>query len=113
MFTEIRLALIGYLVLGYLLITAYALHDFSIMSLGLWWVGSGLIGSGWLFAKLQLGFPIEAAKSFWDDLMLSLAFSLVGPLGMIMAFFLSDHAKYGWKLGNISLTVLEIQNHDR
>lgn len=63
------------------------------------WVVCGLIAAGWSLAHFQRKFPSLAEQSYPKDLRISLAYGLsLGPVAMVLMYFLTDRAHYGWML---------------
>ena len=67
------------------------------------WPVSALLITGWCFANFQDSFPSHLAKAFRrEDLAFGLLFGLIlgatGPIGVLITYFLSGFARYGWRL---------------
>ncbi len=52
----------------------------------------GFIGGGWMVAALQK----ETLGEYGSDLLLSFLLILMGPVGFVIGFLLSEFGKEGW-----------------
>ena len=61
-----------------------------------------IVNAGWFFAYFQGKYERLAKKDRDDDLstayLLALFGSLLGPIWMLMTYFMTNFAQYGWKL---------------
>lgn len=61
------------------------------------WIGFGVAGAGFQFAYFHGEFP--SPTNWRDDLGIALLWGCVlGPIGLLMSFFLSGFGRHGWRL---------------
>jgi hypothetical protein len=72
-----------------------------ILGCAIVYVASFGIIAGWYYAMVQEVFPREAEqdrrKDAGDAVLNGLVFALVGPPGVLLAFWLSGWAHHGWR----------------
>jgi hypothetical protein len=61
------------------------------------WILCGVPTYAISFAYWQGKYATLAKESYWDDLIFSACFALLGPVGLFVSFFSSGFAKYGFK----------------
>lgn len=66
------------------------------------WAVSAVTAWGLFFADIQGSFPALAARQYRKDLgecaFLGALCGLMGPIGILAAFYLTGFAQYGWRL---------------
>ena len=67
------------------------------MAMGMFiaWIILGFISSGFIYAKLQRDYYLLADKDRKADTVFSLAFSMLGPIALIISLSFEDY-KFGW-----------------
>lgn len=65
--------------------------------ISLWFI-CGLIGGGFLFAKLQCSFPEVSEENFRRDLGFAILFSVFGVAALFVGFFMSERGQHGCRL---------------
>lgn len=60
------------------------------------WVLCGILATGILFAYVCAEFPLEGCDR--DDFSKSVFVGLFGPLGLIVALFVTGFARHGWRV---------------
>ena len=62
------------------------------------WVACGVATVGITFAYFQSKFPLIAAENEREDLGAGFLFGLTGPIGLIVLFFATGFAQFGWRI---------------
>ena len=62
------------------------------------WIICGVIGAGIYIAYFQREYPSIAKEARKEDMRFGFFWGLLGPVGIIEAFFLSGFCKHGWML---------------
>ena len=63
------------------------------------WLACAAVTAGMYFAESQCKFPEGAKERRREDMGEAWVFGIVfGPLGLVLEFFLSGFAKYGWRM---------------
>ena len=66
------------------------------------WLVCGIGGAGIFIAYFQRKFPLIAMESYKQDLTGGIIWGLLGPVGLVLGFFLSGFMKHGWGLRPLS-----------
>ena len=61
------------------------------------WIICGILTYGITFGYFQGGWPEISEKGYRQDMSFSVFFGLLGPIGLIISFFISGFAEYGLK----------------